>query len=101
MKNKLRCLTALAALLTVSGCGPDMGDDDIEAVGDGLGARVGVDYSWARPSPSGLRAAGYTFAARYLADDTDASHGKILFRPEANALRAAGVDIVSNWEVHT
>ena len=55
----------------------------------------GVDYSWARPSPSGLKAGGYTFAARYLSYDTT---GKNLSASEASALWAAGVDVVANWE---
>jgi len=54
----------------------------------------GVDYSFARPSPQGLHDAGYTFAARYLSHDS----GKNLTADEAQALSAAGVDIVSNWE---
>jgi len=57
-------------------------------------SRNGVDYSWGRPSPSGLRSAGYTFAARYLSGDSS----KNITASEAQALTAAGVDIVSNWE---
>lgn len=55
----------------------------------------GVDYSWGRPSMSGLRAAGVTFACRYLSYDTS---GKNLSRSEANALQGAGIGIVTNWE---
>src|SRR5262245_53924168 len=72
--------------------------DDLEGIGDvasDVTVRSGVDYSWARPSPSGLRAAGYTFAVRYFSYDTT---GKNLTASEAHALQAAGVDLVSNWE---
>jgi hypothetical protein len=55
----------------------------------------GVDYSWGRPRPSALRAAGYTFACRYHSYSTT---GKNLTLSEAQALIAAGVDVVSNWE---
>src|ERR1044072_5426423 len=71
---------------------------DPETLGDvasDVTVRSGVDYSWARPSPSGLRAAGYTFAVRYLSFDTT---GKNLSASEARALQAAGIDLVSNWE---
>jgi hypothetical protein len=72
----------------------------IELEGDGVqvqeaSVRSGVDYSWARPSPAGLRAQGYTFVCRYLSYDTT---GKNLSRSEADALIGAGLDIVSNWE---
>ncbi len=57
--------------------------------------RLGIDYSWGRPRPSAIVAAGYTFVCRYLSwDDT----GKNLTRSEADRLRAVGLDIVSNWE---
>ena len=56
---------------------------------------TGVDYSWARPSPSGLHSEGYTFACRYLSHDTT---GKTITAGEASSLWAAGVDIVSNFE---
>jgi hypothetical protein len=83
-----------AALLLFSCAGPDdpnLGDD----IRNVTNVRYGVDYSWARPSPSSLRSAGYTFVVRYLSYDTT---GKNLTRSEANALIAAGLDIVSNWE---
>ena len=71
---------------------------DPENLGDvasDVTVRSGVDYSWARPSPSGLRSAGYTFAVRYFSFDTT---GKNLTASEARALQSAGLDIVSNWE---
>src|SRR4051812_34610788 len=76
----------------LAGCGPDgldVGDD-----ASALGGRMGVDYSFARPSPSSLRASGFTFAARYLSD----YRSKNISHSEATALEAAGVDVVANWE---
>lgn len=55
----------------------------------------GIDYSWGRPRPEAIRAAGYTFASRYLSYDTT---GKNLTAGEAQALSAAGIDVVANWE---
>ncbi len=84
----------------LASCGPGVAGDDVTADQvttmdqQYLGSRLGVDYSGARPSPSSLRAAGYTFAARYLSDYT----GKIITRAEADSLAAAGIDVVANWE---
>jgi len=55
----------------------------------------GLDYSFARPSPSSLYAEGYRFACRYLSPPPN---GKNLSASEATALWAAGVDVVANWE---
>src|SRR5579859_4024712 len=92
----VRCLAVALGMLTVAGCGSagdgSSTDESSSALG---GGRKGVDYSWARPSPSGLHADGYTFAARYLSYDNS---GKNISRGEADALIAAGVDVVSNWE---
>ncbi len=54
-----------------------------------------MDYSTARPSPSGLMAAGKRFVARYVGPG---SSGKHLSASEARALRSAGLSIVSNAE---
>src|SRR5262249_31784386 len=54
------------------------------------------DYAWSRPSsPQALRAAGYTFVARYLSWDTS---GKNLTASEAQSLFGVGIDVVANWE---
>lgn len=67
----------------------------------------GVDYSWARPSPSGLHRAGKRFAVRYLSWASSGrgrsvldghTNGKVLTKSEATKLQAAGLDVVSNWE---
>lgn len=55
----------------------------------------GCDYSWARPNLGALRAAGIAFACRYVSHDNT---GKNLTRGEADALKASGIDIVTNWE---
>lgn len=85
----------LAAILLAGGCAEemDLGGEELALERDGV--RQGVDYSWARPSPSSLRDQGYTFAVRYLSYDDS---GKNLTREEADALIAAGIEIVSNWE---
>ena len=92
--------SALASLIA-AGCadldepGGDGGGENLSDIASDVVVRTGVDYSFARPSPSGLHAAGYTFAVRYLSFDTQ---GKNLTAAEARALQAAGVDVVSNWE---
>jgi Domain of unknown function (DUF1906) len=58
---------------------------------------LGVDYSYSRPDPACLRAAGYTFAVRYL----HPTSSKSLDLAEARLLLAAGLDIVSNYEAST
>ena len=58
----------------------------------------GLDYSWARPRPTAIKVAGYTFVLRYLCWVDDRTRGKLLTKPEADALLAQGIDIISNWE---
>lgn len=60
-------------------------------------AILGADYSGSRPSPAELAAAGVTWVSRYLSH----SAWKNLTRAEAEALSAAGISIVSNWETTT
>lgn len=55
----------------------------------------GCDYSWARPNVAALRSSGITFACRYVSHDNT---GKNLTAGEAGALRAVGIDVVTNWE---
>lgn len=61
--------------------------------------RLGVDYSTSRPGAAALRAAGYTFACRYLAAGSKKTAAKALTKTEADGLRAGGIDVVSNWEI--
>jgi hypothetical protein len=55
----------------------------------------GVDYSFARPTPSALRAAGKRFAVRYVGPGSASKH---LTAAEVRALAAAGIDVVANAE---
>lgn len=55
-----------------------------------------IDYSWARPNPVAIRAAGYTGVLRYVS--RPASNGKNITKPELDALRAAGLDVTLNFE---
>lgn len=58
----------------------------------------GLDYASGRPSPWAIRDAGFAFVIRYLTDGGPGLPGKLLTPAEADGLRAAGVEIVSNWE---
>lgn len=55
---------------------------------------IGFDYSWSRPDPAQLRAAGAQFVCRYLSNDP----GKNLTASEVKALVGAGIAVVCNWE---
>jgi hypothetical protein len=57
----------------------------------------GVDYSYSRPDLQQLRKAGKSFVVRYLTGGAP----KALSHPEAHAVRAAGLDVVSNYEETT
>jgi len=91
---------AVAALVTAtsmacSGTG-SRGEGPVAHAHANLAGALGVDYAWSRPSsPQDLRAAGYTFVARYLSYDTT---GKNLTAAEAQSLFSAGIDVVANWE---
>lgn len=60
----------------------------------------GVDYSFSRPSPAALRAAGKSFVCRYLSGDLrhDDNGQKDLSVAEKDALLGAGLAIVVVWE---
>lgn len=60
--------------------------------------RTGIDYSFGRPDLAAVKEAGYSFAVRYLSEPPD--NPKNLSRDEADQLRAAGIDVVSNWEYY-
>ena len=55
----------------------------------------GVDYSFSRPTPAQLKAAGKTFACRYVGTP---SSGKNTDPAEVAALHAAGIGVVANFE---
>ncbi len=61
-------------------------------------SRTGVDYSFSHPSPSGLKAAGYNFAIRYVGG-SGSPHD--ITATEAQALQNAGVDIIVVFESTT
>ena len=84
----------VVVLLVMIACGSPP-DERAASSTEPLVTAIGVDYSWARPDPNGLHAEGWQFAARYLSHDTS---GKTLGASEANALWAAGVDVVVVWE---
>jgi len=58
----------------------------------------GYDFSWGRPPVAALKAAGARFVIRYLYPHSQVGGGKNLTRVEADSYRAAGLDIVSNFE---
>ena len=84
-------LATLVAALGCSGAGPR---ESLGSAEEGITPSYGVDYSFARPSPASIRAGGFTFAARYLSPEA----GKNLSAGEAQALIAAGITVVCNWE---
>ncbi|WP_280336592.1 glycoside hydrolase domain-containing protein [Nocardia wallacei] len=71
---------------------------DPESPGGHMSNPRGLDYAAARPSPAAIRDAGYSFVVRYLSPGGASLPGKLLTPAEADGLRAAGVEIVSNWE---
>jgi hypothetical protein len=85
-----------AALPLIVGCSGGASDgESVGEQGDALNPVYGVDYSWARPSPSSLKAQGFAFAARYLSWNTS---GKNISAGEAHSLEQAGLDVVLVWE---
>jgi MYXO-CTERM domain-containing protein len=83
--------------MAIAGCGDAGGrsGERLDETSSAVTTETGVDYSWYRPSPSSLVSQGYKFVVRYASYDTT---GKNLSKNEADALIAAGLDIVSNWE---
>ncbi|HEY8087196.1 MAG TPA: DUF1906 domain-containing protein [Polyangiaceae bacterium] len=94
---KARWWVAFTGLaVSASACGGSSGaGESLAEQSEAVNTQNGVDYSWYRPSPSTLKADGYVFACRYLSHDTT---GKNLSKSEADALIAAGVGVVDNWE---
>ena len=96
--SRLTCVRGLLltgcslASVIVAGCGSPVPVGEARSE---LTARKGVDYSFARPSPGGLSGEGWSFAARYV---SDCGCGKNVTKGEADALIAAGVDVVLVWE---
>jgi hypothetical protein len=59
---------------------------------------LGLDYAGGVPSAAAIKAAGYGFVARYLTDGGPGLPGKLLKKPEYDALVAADVAVVVNYE---
>ena len=55
----------------------------------------GIDYAWARPTITQIKATGKHFVCRYLAN---LPNGKVIQIGELKALHAAGIGVVFNWE---
>lgn len=64
----------------------------------GFAILQGVDYSFDHPTPGQLRVAGKKFAVRYVYPLSQNPGTKNLTRAEANALKDAGIAVVSNYE---
>jgi uncharacterized protein (TIGR03382 family) len=94
MGKSLWLAVALTVLVPV-GCGGGPSQEAAESTREAVVTATGVDYSFARPSPGGLKSEGYTFACRYLSPPPNS---KNLSQAEADALWAAGVDVVANFE---
>lgn len=63
-------------------------------VARGHGPRFGIDWAWGQETVRALKAAGATFACRYLSRDPS----KNLSAQEARTLSQAGIDVVVVWE---
>ncbi|MFR9753012.1 DUF1906 domain-containing protein [Nocardia sp. 004] len=61
--------------------------------------RFGLEYTAGRPGGAAIRAAGFDFVVRYLADGGPRLPGKLLTPAEADDLRTHDISIVSNWEI--
>jgi hypothetical protein len=59
---------------------------------------TGIDYSGGRPHPEAIKAAGHKFVVRYLTAGGPGLPGKLLLPDEYQALVAAGVAVVANFE---
>jgi hypothetical protein len=90
MKTQLALVCCFAAV----GCGGTVPPDDESNAA--VTVKQGIDYSFARPSPTGIKGAGYQFVARYF--DYPAGGGKLLSKGEADSLIAAGLDIIITFE---
>ena len=90
-------LAASVCALVLGGCNasPDSAFERTDTTSQGVVTATGVDFSLDKPPGSSIHAAGYSFAVRYLSG----YNPKDITRTEATALWAAGVDVVSNWEL--
>lgn len=64
----------------------------------GAALLLGLDYAGGVPHPSLITGGGYSFVCRYLSSGGPGLPGKLLTAGEYDALQAAGVAVVVNWE---
>ncbi|MEY9855961.1 peptidoglycan hydrolase-like protein with peptidoglycan-binding domain [Catenulispora sp. GAS73] len=89
-RRRLLTLAGGAAVASVAGIGLAQSASAATA-----GTVYGIDYSDASLTAASVAAAGYGFVCRYL---SWLPNTKVLTLSEAQALTAAGLGIVSNWE---
>ncbi|WP_159032916.1 glycoside hydrolase domain-containing protein [Streptomyces fodineus] len=90
--SRRRMLAAIAAVTVGTGVklGLDLGNPSAASAA----TRLGLDFNtYPNPSPSTIRADGYTFVCQYLAGPG------ALTRSSALAFIGAGIDVVCNWEM--
>ncbi|WP_329241733.1 peptidoglycan-binding protein [Streptomyces sp. NBC_01478] len=92
-RRRLLTLAGGAAVATATGIGLAQSASASSASSAVTG--YGIDYSDASLTAGSVAAAGYGFACRYL---SWLPNPKVLTLSEAQALTAAGLGIVSNWE---
>ena len=98
---------SLSALETAN---PQITDDNVIYVGEVINVPApvplpspptgsqGLDYAGGIIPGAAIKAAGYQFVCRYVSDGGSDMPDKLLTSGEAGDLRAAGIDIVSNFE---
>ncbi|MBX7550175.1 peptidoglycan-binding protein [Streptomyces sp. tea 10] len=92
-RRSLLTLAGGAAVATAAGIGLAQSASAASAASSATG--YGIDYSDASLTAGSVAAAGYGFVCRYL---SWLPNSKVLTLSEAQALTAAGLGIVSNWE---
>lgn len=65
-----------------------------------MATALGLDFSYARPTPAQIKSVGYAFAMRYLSWEfaTPQSVGKNITKPEMDSYHAAGLSVGFVWE---
>ncbi|MEU8975249.1 peptidoglycan-binding protein [Streptomyces monashensis] len=92
-RRRLLTLAGGAAVATATGIGFAQSASAASAASSATG--YGIDYSDASLTAGSVAGAGYGFVCRYL---SWLPNSKVLTLSEAQALTAAGLGIVSNWE---
>src|ERR1700678_3606118 len=69
-RSLLGLTVSLVGLVGLAACGDSKVPGEPFGVGsEAVTTQYGVDYSFARPSPASITAAGYTFVVRYSSND--------------------------------